>query len=266
VLVAPSKSSVGDALSDPIIRACKSALESRDAFTIALSGGSLPSFLKALPDAFERAGVDPQWNKWYVLMADERCVPSTDHPDSNHGAIRDNFLSAVPIRITRMYGIHGKTTEDIASHYEGVVKSLLGLCDGMLDCAVLGFGPDGHTCSLFPGHPLLEEQTRLVAPIEDSPKPPSRRITLTFPVLNKLCRQVVFCGAGSSKTPILKAVFGNATEMKGESVEKVAEGAKAFEAEMTDPAPYPCGMVRTEKGGESLVWVVDADAAKGSIM
>eukprot|EP00585_Thalassiosira_rotula_P008820 CAMPEP_0196140976 /NCGR_PEP_ID=MMETSP0910-20130528/8145_1 /TAXON_ID=49265 /ORGANISM="Thalassiosira rotula, Strain GSO102" /LENGTH=280 /DNA_ID=CAMNT_0041401961 /DNA_START=122 /DNA_END=964 /DNA_ORIENTATION=- len=271
MLIAPSKSDVGAVLCDPIVASCKSALESRDAFTIALSGGSLPAFLQALPDAFEKAGVEPQWDKWHVLLADERCVVVTDG-DSNLGAIQKNFTSKVPIPESQVYGIDesllSKTTDSVAVHYEEkVVSPLLEKCGGMLDCSVLGFGPDGHTCSLFPGHALLEEKSVLVAPIEDSPKPPPCRITLTFPVLNEKSRQVIFCGAGASKCPILQAVFetdGVATEDQG-IAEKV-DGAKAVEVVMTDPAPFPCGMVRTEKGGDSLVWVVDADAAENAIV
>mmetsp|Transcript_22980 Transcript_22980/g.41256 ORF Transcript_22980/g.41256 Transcript_22980/m.41256 type:complete len:290 (-) Transcript_22980:138-1007(-) len=270
LLVAPSKTFVGSVLHNPIVQSCQSALQSRDAFTIALSGGSLPSFLQALPHSFQQAGVDPQWEKWHVLLADERCVVSTD-ADSNLGAILSNFVNAVPIPKSQVYGIDeallSKSTDAVAAAYEQkVVRPLLEKCGGMIDCVVLGFGPDGHTCSLFPSHPLLTEETRFVAPIDDSPKPPLSRITLTFPVLNKLSRKIIFCGAGSSKRPILKAVFGNAIEVMGEPIEQIVVGAKAFEVEMTDPAPYPCGMVRTEQGGDSLVWVVDADAAEEAIM
>mmetsp|Transcript_22982 Transcript_22982/g.46983 ORF Transcript_22982/g.46983 Transcript_22982/m.46983 type:complete len:134 (-) Transcript_22982:750-1151(-) len=126
-----------------------------------------------------------------------------------------------------------------------------------------GFGPDGHTCSLFPNHPLLLEENAFVASIDDSPKPPPSRITLTFPILNKLSRKVIICGAGSTKSAILTEVFGESSELVGFAVSNV-EGAKAYDATLNDPTPHPCGMVRPVRIG-SLVWVVDVDAAKESI-
>jgi 6-phosphogluconolactonase len=173
----------------------------------------------------------------------------------------------VPIPKWQVYGINeallSEPTEAVASAYEEkVLKPLLELSGGMLDCVVLGFGPDGHTCSLFPNHPLLKEQSRFVAPIDDSPKPPRSRITLTFPVLSNLSRRIIFCGAGSSKRPILSAVFRPTThQLISESTDQTYfSSAKAMTVEMVDPSPYPCGMVRTAQGDDTLVWVVDRDA------
>jgi 6-phosphogluconolactonase len=92
-----------------------------------------------------------------------------------------NYIQ-VPIPKWQVYGINEalltESTEAVASAYEEkILKPLLELSGGMIDCVLLGFGPDGHTCSLFPNHPLLKEQSRLVAPIDDSPKSPLSNYT-----------------------------------------------------------------------------------------
>jgi 6-phosphogluconolactonase len=69
-------------------------------------------------------------------------------------------------------------------------------------------GPDGHTASLFPGHELLSEEDRWVAYVEDSPKPPSKRITFTYPVINHAAR-VAFVAVGKEKVDMLKSVLDN---------------------------------------------------------
>lgn len=71
--------------------------------------------------------------------------------------------------------------------------------------------PDGHTCSLFPGHELLEENDGWVAWLNDSPKPPPVRITLTFPVLNHAHR-VAFVATGSGKQEILERALDRPEE------------------------------------------------------
>ena len=83
--------------------------------------------------------------------------------------------------------------EEAAKEYEEELKNRLPSLQ--LDLALCGMGPDGHTCSLFPGHPLLKEETLLIAPISDSPKSPSKRITMTYPLLKK-CHNVAFVVTG----------------------------------------------------------------------
>jgi 6-phosphogluconolactonase len=176
------------------------------------------------------------------------------------GALHNDFFSHVSIPASHIYGINedliSVSTAAVAEDYEPIVRKALDLSGGQLDLAVLGFGPDGHTCSLFPGHALLHETSKWVAPIEDSPKPPPRRITLTFPVLNSLTRHVIFCGAGESKSPILQGVFATVT--------KTSDSTK-YSVHMSEPAPFPCGMVLPNSPGvdNSLTWVVDAEALAG---
>lgn len=112
----------------------------------------------------------------------------------------------------------------------------------------------GHTCSLFPNHSILSETSRWVAPITDSPKPPPNRITLTFPVLNSMTRNVVFCGAGVSKQPILKGVFS--------FVESPVNGI--CRVRYTDPPHYPCAMVKP-LSIDTFAWIVDAEAVLGIV-
>ena len=85
-------------------------------------------------------------------------------------------------------------------------------------------GPDGHTCSLFPGHALLHEELRWIAWLDDSPKPPSKRITLTYPVLAHAYR-AAFVTTGEGKKEILsQALDGHDPPLPASLVRPVAPG------------------------------------------
>jgi 6-phosphogluconolactonase len=272
LLVAPSKAELPPVLCDAIANLAEAAISANGRFSIALSGGSLPKFLGKLPDTFAAKSVDPKWDSWHVFLADERCVPIT-HDDSNLKSINANFLDLEGVGIPKdqVYGIDAgltdqlmagddgadATTEAIATKYEETLRKVLPE-PHTLDLAVLGFGPDGHTCSLFPGHPLLDlAPGKLVASIVDSPKPPPRRITLTLDYLNQHTNHVIVCGAGASKNPIIQAVF-DLGDASGDDSD--AASCKTLSPKLVSPPPYPCSMVTPK---ESLTWVVDADAMAG---
>ncbi|KAL7579664.1 hypothetical protein ACA910_021814 [Epithemia clementina (nom. ined.)] len=288
LLVAPSKTDVATVLTNVIVQKAAQALEARGAFTVALSGGSLPSMLSTLESAFAQANITPHFDQWHVILADERCVPQS-HPDSNYGSLQQEFFSKLSsssspgIPPAQIHGLDesklsntddnnnndSTTTEDLAMDYQTKVESVLHqVSGGQLDLAVLGFGPDGHTCSLFPNHPLLHETKRTVAGLDDSPKPPPSRITLTLPVLNQRTRHVIFCGTGSSKSPVLQAILSNVV---AEADEKVASSpsltVKQFAVEMASPPPLPCAMVQpnihNHHGDSTLTWIVDDEAMQG---
>jgi len=251
---APSKNTIPILLHPRIIASCQVSISKRGAFTIGISGGSVPEFLSTLPSSFEKAGIKPQWDKWHVFLADERCVAS-DHDDSNIKNMTDQFLHQVPIPKEQIYsiddGLNSKDSPmDIAEWYESTVfKPLMEKSNGKCDCLLLGFGPDGHTCSLFPNHPLLEENEKYVSALEDSPKPPAARITLTFKALNECFRNIVFCASGPGKYHILNELWD-------------VDENRTTVVVMRDPAPFPCGMVRPKDG--QVTWVVDKDALRGS--
>lgn len=80
------------------------------------------------------------------------------------------------------------TVQGCADDYEAKLRPLLNV-NGGFDILLLGMGPDGHTCSLFPDHPSFSEgmsSDRLVIPCLESPKPPPYRVTLTFKYINRL--------------------------------------------------------------------------------
>ena len=168
------------------------AFSERGRFAIALPGGSVATaFLPRLA----RARVD--WPRADFFWGDERAVPP-DHPDSNYGLswslwLRDAALP--PARIHRMPA----DEHDLAA----AARAYESLLPAALDVALLGVGPDGHVCSLFPGHPLLQEETRLVAPITDSPKPPPQRLTLTLPAL-AAAHLLVVAAFGAAKAAVMR--------------------------------------------------------------
>ncbi len=156
--------------------------------TVALAGGSTPrAFYEVLAEA------DYPWNEVEVFFGDERCVPP-DHPDSNFRMAREALLSKVPARVHPM---PGESCD--AAGYEAELAEVLGPGVPSLDLVLLGVGDDGHTASLFPGDPALEERHRLVVRVD---RPDHPRLTLTLPVLSA-ARVAVFLVGGASKRDAL---------------------------------------------------------------
>lgn len=174
--------------------AARRALGERGRFSLVLPGGSVAeAFFPVL------AAADLDWTRADVFWGDERAV-APDHPDSNYRLARQILLGRVSPRVHR---IPGEATDlaAAAAAYEREMRSALGE-PTRLDLALLGMGPDGHVCSLFPGHPALDEPSRWVRAIEDSPKPPPSRITLTLPAL-ALADTLVVAAFGSAKAEIV---------------------------------------------------------------
>ena len=157
--------------------------------TLVVAGGSTPK------RAYRLLAERPlAWGRVTVLFGDERCVPPSD-PESNYRMAKQELLDRVhPGSVHRMPAELG--AEEGAQLYDRVVRGL-----SPLDLVLLGMGPDGHTASLFPGHPALDAPG-CAAPVHGAPKPPPDRVSLTLGALRE-ARRVVFLITGDDKAEAL---------------------------------------------------------------
>jgi 6-phosphogluconolactonase len=205
------------------------AVAARGRFSLALTGGSAAQALYPI-----LAQAPLPWDRVHVLFGDERCVAG-DHADSNHRLAQQTLLSRVPIPPAHVHRIVGEDPPHVAAAaYE---QALLDVTDGTgaLDVVHLGLGPDGHVCSLFPGHPLVHDDVHLVAAITDSPKPPAARVTLTMQALAR-ARHLWFLVAGATKADA------------------------AHDAILNPASTLPAAIAA--RRGTHVRWLLDADAAR----
>jgi 6-phosphogluconolactonase len=158
--------------------------------TLVLAGGSTPR--RAYQLLAQRT---LPWGRVAVLFGDERCV-SPDDPESNYRMAREVLLDRVhPGTVHRMPGELNQ--REATALYEAIVAAL-----PPLDLVLLGMGPDGHTASLFPGHPALGAGGHAVL-VHDAPKPPPDRLSLTLGALRE-ARRVVLLVTGADKAEGLR--------------------------------------------------------------
>jgi 6-phosphogluconolactonase len=178
---------------------------------ICLTGGSSPKQLYALlATAAYRSRID--WDRVHWFIGDERFVP-VDDPRNNMAMARGIFLDAcAPAANIHPISTDTADPEAAAQRYESEFKTFYGAKD--LDCArplfdvvLMGVGPDGHTASLFPDYPAIEETERWVVGVPKAHVEPFvPRVTLTLPALGS-CREMLFEVAGSDKRTILARVL-----------------------------------------------------------
>jgi 6-phosphogluconolactonase len=174
------------------------AVRARGRCYLALSGGETPR------GCYQRLAAPPYqqqlpWAQVFVSWSDERQV-ALDDPASNYAMARAALLDHVPIPADQIFPLVG----DPLPALRRVPSDAVGR--PRFDIIHLGMGEDGHTASLFPGHPAVEERDALVVEIHDSPKPPPDRLTFTLPVLNA-ARAVLFMVQGAGKREALARVL-----------------------------------------------------------
>lgn len=239
VVVHADKEQLSDASGARLLLALADAQAARGVAHAVLTGGSMGSAVLASAGAAPfRDLVD--WRRVHLWWGDERFLPYGD-PDRNDTQNRAALLDALPLLAEQVHAVAGPdlapTPRDSALEYAGQLAraAMAGEPVPDFDVLLLGVGPDGHICSLFPGHPVLDVVDRPTAAVEDSPKPPPQRVTLTFPALAR-ARHTWFVVSG---------------EDKADAVSGALAGAPTKEV--------PAG---TPRGRESTLWLVDAAAVR----
>lgn len=227
-------------LAEQLARDFKQAVSEKAAsggsLTVALSGGHTPkTFFEVLADQYRDS---IEWDKVVFFWGDERCVPP-DNDESNFKMTNGALLSKIVIPEENVHRVKGEDPpHNEALRYEQEIREFIpsgGNGFPRFDWIFLGMGPDGHTASLFPGAPTLEEREKICV-VATHPETGQKRISVTFPVLNN-AKRVSFLVAGDSKAPVLKEIMES--------------GGK--------PLPYPASMVSPTDG--VLEWYLDKAAA-----
>jgi 6-phosphogluconolactonase len=186
-----------------ILTLLDNVLAGQDLATLAVSGGHTPKLL------FEvLASTRFDWNPVHVFFVDERAVPPID-PQSNYKLAEEFLITPAHIPRRNVHRIPAELIpERAAEHYVDDIAKFFGLEEGHLphfDVVQQGMGPDGHTASLFPGEPLIEDREQIAAAVFVA-KIPQWRITLLPGALLK-ARHNVFLVSGEDKAEAARAVF-----------------------------------------------------------
>jgi 6-phosphogluconolactonase len=174
-------------------------------YRIVLSGGSTPRATYQL-----LAGQDVDWSCAELFFSDERFVPP-DHKDSNYCMVRESLLAGGKVNPRKLLAIPTDgTPQSAADRYDEVLRQQYGAGNlergvPLFHLTLLGLGDDGHTASLLPGQPVLQERERWAAVVPEGRSEP--RITLTYPALESSAL-ILFLVSGAAKRDALAQVRG----------------------------------------------------------
>ena len=230
----PTLREMSEAALAEILRILNDAVAKRGRFAIALCGGHTPAKLYTL--WAEKYKTQTPWDKVHLFFGDERFVPEDDLL-SNYRMARETLIAHVPIPKENVHPMltDFPSPDKAAEAYEVELRRFFGEGPPALDVQLLGLGVEGHTASLFPGSPALDEQRRWVLAVT-APAEPPQRLTLTPVVLNQGLN-TFFLVAGENKREILAALRSEPPNV---------------------PSKYPAGRIRPARG---VVWYLDQAAA-----
>jgi len=208
ILIFDTALKAAEACGQQTLNLLEEARRDRGIATIALSGGSTPRLM------FQWMSKYPfEWRAIELFQVDERCVPPGD-PSSNFRMIRESLQDSAPIEKIAMHRIQGELPPpEAATAYVKDVRTVLHLDGGTLpefDVIQRGMGPDAHTASLFPGEPLIRDQTHIAAAVyvdnPDMPAATRHRVTLLGGVLER-ARHTLCLATGEEKAEALYRVL-----------------------------------------------------------
>jgi 6-phosphogluconolactonase len=243
VVVLPSAAALAADVATRAVAALTQAQHSRTRAALALTAGSIMEQVwTALAQPGTAEAVD--WSRVDVFWGDERFVPR-DSSDRNDGPAERILFGAAPFSSARRFsmppadGQYGDDLDAAAAGYARTLSDSRRRDDAAdvpnFDVVLLGLGPDGHCCSLFPDHPSASDNSAPVIAVRNSPKPPPLRLSLSFDALNSANEiWVVASGAGKAHAAAMALRTG------AERVHVPAAGAR--------------GRIRT-------LWLLDSDAA-----
>jgi 6-phosphogluconolactonase len=228
VEVFPDGDALVEAAGGRLVDTIQAVVAARGRALIVLTGGGNGiGLLKYLGTQGERI----DWSTVHLFWGDERYVPEDDD-ERNDKQAREALLDHIDIPSSHVHAMpasDGEFGNDIAAaalSYEQLLAANAepGQPVPNFDVHLLGMGPEGHINSLFPDTPAVHEMTRMVVAVEDSPKPPPQRITLTLPAVQR-SREVWLMVSGSGKADAAAAAIGGAAP-----VSVPAAGAVGLEA------------------------------------
>jgi 6-phosphogluconolactonase len=201
--VYPDPAKAAQACAKHILVRLEEALSGQPWASLAISGGSSP---KPIFEALAAARF--HWDRVQLFWVDERTVPPSD-PQSNFGMAEKLLIQPAHIPLRNVHRIHGELRPDeAASRYCDEIRSVFELEPGELphfDLIHCGIGSDGHTASLFPGEPLIEDRDGIAAAVYVE-KQAQYRITLLPGVLLAAKHSVVYA-TGLDKAETVRAIL-----------------------------------------------------------
>ena len=210
VQVAPDPRALARRAAEWLVERTRAAVAARGRCALALAGGSTPRETYEVLGTSALAAAVP-WTAIDWFFGDERAVPPDD-PESNYRLAAETLFAGRPEALARARRMPADAVDA-----ETAAREYGRLLPDPLDIVILGMGEDGHTASLFPGSPALDERVERVLPATGS-KPPLRRMTVTPPVIEH-ARDVLVLVAGAGKAAMLARVLEGPLDVRAVPVQ-----------------------------------------------